>query len=672
MYTSVPAEKKPNLSFSAKNAKSDKKPLTSQSTVKKPNVRSADYRILMQIVLANTDSMTPEEFLFLQSAIGYRETMNILIEGKRRKQLTKMGMPEADVRLKPIQTEKQEAGNLSSSNGLPDNLKNGLENLSGVSLDDVKVHKNSEKPQEVGALAYTQGTHIYIAPGQEKHLPHEGWHAVQQKQGRIESTLQMKSGAFLNDDTEPEREADVMGTRAEKEGSESYAIGKETFQTRSTWLKDKVIQRKVAEISKKPKLQAGKVKLYAPSTGYETEVDSGSTETINYLKSLGYSEKPPEGKQGKADWVLKVGRNNNTNDIIVLQKVLVLCEYLDMPIDPATKKHELFGTYGELTRQAVIKMQKKNGLKQDGIVGPITWRAFPLPWDDVNNQPNRYVNKYQLILKNNNIYMNDKKVIDDPDIRYSKLYDQGLKKIEEGANTDKMGSTTLGVGEFRAIEGGRYVLSLDKYKNIKDPAARVYCAWNATQPELRIPVLKLNGSTYFASDFLIQLKYLYYRKQVDVTKLEVWQLDKIYETVHFDKIGMISAGVDAAASIAYNIAKGVVKYGDDIASIVSKGMPEVVETKYAKTSFWERITTKKVSIDKLVGNPKDEFMSPKIGYSETALSKHINYIKQNGTIDEPILVKKLMDGTYEIQNGHHRWLAAQKMGLNEVPVEVMK
>ena len=65
-------------------------------------------------------------------------------------------------------------------------------------------------------------------------------------------------------------------------------------------------------------------------------------------------------------------------------------------------------------------------------------------------------------------------------------------------------------------------------------------------------------------------------------------------------------------------------------------------------------------------------MNPKIGPSDTALSKHINYIKQNGIINEPITVKKLQNGTYEIQNGHHRWLAAQKMGLKTVPVEVMK
>src|ERR671915_1065959 len=38
--------------------------------------------------------------------------------------------------------------------GLPDHLKAGIETLSGLSLDDVKVHYNSSKPAQVEALAY--------------------------------------------------------------------------------------------------------------------------------------------------------------------------------------------------------------------------------------------------------------------------------------------------------------------------------------------------------------------------------------------------------------------------------------------------------------------------------------------------------------------------------------
>ncbi len=97
--------------------------------------------------------------------------------------------------------------------GLPDNLKAGIENLSGISMDDVKVHYNSDKPAQLQASAYTQGTDIYMAQGQEKHLPHEAWHVVQQKQGRVKPTMQAK-GVAINDDRVLEREADVIGAKA--------------------------------------------------------------------------------------------------------------------------------------------------------------------------------------------------------------------------------------------------------------------------------------------------------------------------------------------------------------------------------------------------------------------------------------------------------------------------
>lgn len=94
--------------------------------------------------------------------------------------------------------------------GIPDNMKNGIEALSGFHMDDVRVHYNSDRPAQFQALAYTQGTDIHIAPGQEKHLPHEAWHVVQQMQGRVRPTSRI-NGIGLNDDTALEHEADVMG-----------------------------------------------------------------------------------------------------------------------------------------------------------------------------------------------------------------------------------------------------------------------------------------------------------------------------------------------------------------------------------------------------------------------------------------------------------------------------
>ncbi|MCF5622712.1 DUF4157 domain-containing protein, partial [Pseudomonas syringae] len=96
---------------------------------------------------------------------------------------------------------------------MPDPLKNGIEHLSGMNMDHVRVHFNSDKPAQLNAHAYAQGSQIHLAPGQEKHLPHEAWHVVQQAQGRVRPTMQMKGGVNINDDGGLEREADVMGGR---------------------------------------------------------------------------------------------------------------------------------------------------------------------------------------------------------------------------------------------------------------------------------------------------------------------------------------------------------------------------------------------------------------------------------------------------------------------------
>lgn len=113
--------------------------------------------------------------------------------------------------LKPSQPLIPKASN---NTGLPDKLKTGIESMSGLSMDDVKVHYNSEKPMQLQAFAYAQGTEIHIGPGQEQHLPHEAWHIVQQKQGRVQPTIQMKNGININADEALEHEADVMGAKA--------------------------------------------------------------------------------------------------------------------------------------------------------------------------------------------------------------------------------------------------------------------------------------------------------------------------------------------------------------------------------------------------------------------------------------------------------------------------
>lgn len=131
--------------------------------------------------------------------------------------LQKATLPEEE---KPVMgkfvTQRKE-----NNTGMPDQLKSGVEQLSGLSMSDVKVHYNSSQPAQLNALAYAQGTDIHVAPGQEQHLPHEAWHVAQQKQGRVQATMQMKTGTPVNDDPGLEREADVMGAQAMQMGAQS-------------------------------------------------------------------------------------------------------------------------------------------------------------------------------------------------------------------------------------------------------------------------------------------------------------------------------------------------------------------------------------------------------------------------------------------------------------------
>ena len=95
---------------------------------------------------------------------------------------------------------------------LPARLKTGIEHLSGIAMDDVVVHYNSKKPAMISAAAYAQGACIYIATGQEAYLPHEAWHVVQQRQGRVHPVRKIQGGLWMNDDELLEKEADAMGT----------------------------------------------------------------------------------------------------------------------------------------------------------------------------------------------------------------------------------------------------------------------------------------------------------------------------------------------------------------------------------------------------------------------------------------------------------------------------
>ncbi|MGN6323912.1 MAG: eCIS core domain-containing protein [Dyella sp.] len=142
-----------------------------------------------------------------QASVGVGDTslhpMQLKIDGSPRQRAQRSRLAQL-----------RNASLAKTPNGLPPQLRTGIEALSGTDMSNVVVHRNSAKPAQLNALAYAQGNEIHLGPGQERHLPHEAWHVVQQAQGRVKPTMQMRNGVPVNDDKSLEREADVMGAKA--------------------------------------------------------------------------------------------------------------------------------------------------------------------------------------------------------------------------------------------------------------------------------------------------------------------------------------------------------------------------------------------------------------------------------------------------------------------------
>lgn len=183
--------------------------------------------LLKRAASSSAAALRPVDILALQRTVGNRAVGRILASqpGALPPQSSN---PSNAIQRKiegeeSLQAKLETGGRGENRTGLPRELKAGIERLSGMAMDDVRVHYNSSAPAEVQALAFTQGTNIHIGPNQERHLPHEAWHAVQQKQGRVKPTLQAK-GVAINDDQALEREADAMGARTSQVGTESLQM----------------------------------------------------------------------------------------------------------------------------------------------------------------------------------------------------------------------------------------------------------------------------------------------------------------------------------------------------------------------------------------------------------------------------------------------------------------
>ncbi|MCA8977971.1 MAG: DUF4157 domain-containing protein, partial [Planctomycetes bacterium] len=105
--------------------------------------------------------------------------------------------------------------------GMPTAVRAKMERAFGSDFSDVRIHAESTRAVDLGAMAFTQGREIHIAPGQwapatsagQNLLGHELAHVLQQRAGRV-GHAPHPPGIPVHDDQGLEREADELARRA--------------------------------------------------------------------------------------------------------------------------------------------------------------------------------------------------------------------------------------------------------------------------------------------------------------------------------------------------------------------------------------------------------------------------------------------------------------------------
>ena len=293
----------------------------------------------------------------LQKTYGNQYVQRLIKSQKRYENLNEVS----------LQTKKENTNNTiepKNETGMPDSLKENVENLSGLSLDDVRVHYNSSKPEQLDALAYTQGTDIYVAPGQEKHLPHETWHAVQQKQGRVQPTMQLH-GVNINDNEELEREADVISEKSIQTVSKSKDMKKSFENMPKLSFDDIVPQRKMnGNVS-----QAKLVQRQSDKSNEKKKTSQKTLERSDEQKSTLYLVRSKEEKSYINNELLIAAKTSAQKALEFLKvNVVVITEENELPkafkrtdgrVDIVHDEKKILNIWNEHEKQA----EKLTGIK---------------------------------------------------------------------------------------------------------------------------------------------------------------------------------------------------------------------------------------------------------------------------------------------------------------------
>jgi ParB family transcriptional regulator, chromosome partitioning protein len=106
------------------------------------------------------------------------------------------------------------------------------------------------------------------------------------------------------------------------------------------------------------------------------------------------------------------------------------------------------------------------------------------------------------------------------------------------------------------------------------------------------------------------------------------------------------------------------RLGRGLAALIGE-MDRPAPREEKQTATVATVADGRVPIEFVSPNPKN----PRRNFAEAELSDLAQSIREHGIV-QPVLVRRKPDGKYEIIAGERRWRAAQRAGLNEIPVLV--
>ena len=262
---------------------------------------------------------------------------------------------------------RQAAAPRGAGAGLPAPLRQGIEALSGLSMDSVRVHADSAEPARLGALAFAQGHDIHLGPGQEQHLPHEAWHVVQQLQGRVQPTLQLRAAVPGNDDAALEHEADVMGQRALQVSAGPAPAALQAPLTAAV----AVVQRLSAPLRKRYKDDPGADALtnWQEDTGLtdkELEALDDEGRLIDAFEHLS-AEQVPKANAKRVDAIVRL-LDVLANDRPRIQAPRSLRDRLLIELGMSTNLADLVLTVGKASDKALGQLLDQNAPGTDALL----------------------------------------------------------------------------------------------------------------------------------------------------------------------------------------------------------------------------------------------------------------------------------------------------------------